>query len=92
MQSAVGLHLPIKHNLRIGCTANPRRHVSTGPAGVAALGKTNFKRGQCFISARLDTWDCSCDTTCLRLFHSMNSIVALSSPEIDAFSVAVDIF
>jgi hypothetical protein len=45
MQSALGLNLPTKQNVRIGCTSTPRRQVSTGPAGVAAMGKTNFREG-----------------------------------------------
>lgn len=92
MQSAVGLNPSIKQNVRIGCTANPRRQIFTGPAGVAALGKANFKRGQSFISASLDTWDCGCDTACLRVAHSTYLIVALFTQRLTHFSVAIDSF
>ena len=62
MQSALGLNLPIKQNVRIGCTCTPRRQVSQGPAGVAAIGKTHFNARAMFLSPDLNTSDPYCAT------------------------------
>ena len=77
MQSALGLNLPIKQNVRIGCTSVPRRQVSTGPTGVAAMGKTKFQEGQCFVSIDLDTRDRYMDIVSLDLLGSSSSQCAM---------------